>query len=99
MTNVTIYLAESVLRGLVRVESSTYKNAVGQGDSGGPVETPEPSGITQQYAVGVISLIDTSAQVPCTGYVVTGRVCSWRLYYAPWSNATSAFPGIAIMTG
>ncbi|GAA4526567.1 MULTISPECIES: hypothetical protein [Nonomuraea] len=97
--NVTILGPRDTFRGLVRVESPTYKNAAGQGDSGGPVETPEPSGITQQYAVGVISLIDTSAQVPCTGYVVTGRVCSWRLYYAPWSNATSAFPGIAVMTG
>lgn len=99
MTNVTIYLAESVLYGLALLENPTRKNVAGQGDSGGPVETPEPSGTTQQYAVGVISLIDTSAQVPCTGYVPNGRVCSWRLYYAPWSNATAAFPGIAIATG
>ncbi|RCG32706.1 hypothetical protein DQ384_04295 [Sphaerisporangium album] len=99
MTNVTIYLARDVLYGMALIENSTRKNAAGQGDSGGPVETPEPSGTTRQYAVGVISLIDTSAQVPCTGYVTTGRICSWRLYYAPWSNATTAFPGIAIATG
>ncbi|MER5319274.1 hypothetical protein [Streptosporangium roseum] len=98
-TNVTIYLAESAIHGLALLENPTRKNAAGQGDSGGPVETPEPSSTTRQYAVGVISLIDTSAQVPCTGYRVSGRICSWRLYYAPWSNATAAFPGIAIVTG
>ncbi|MCG5220463.1 S1 family peptidase [Streptosporangium sp. KLBMP 9127] len=99
MTNVTIYLAESVLYGMVLLENSTRKNVAGQGDSGGPVETPEPSSTTQQHAVGVISLIDTGAQVPCTGYVISGRICSWRLYYSPWSNVTAAFPGIAIKTG
>ncbi|MBB2912424.1 hypothetical protein FHS43_003707 [Streptosporangium becharense] len=99
MINVTVYLADSVLHNLVLLENSTRRNAAGQGDSGGPVETPEPSSTTRQYAVGVISLIDTSAQVPCTGYVINGRICSWRLYYSPWSNATTAFPGIAITTG
>jgi hypothetical protein len=99
MINVTIALPASMLYGLVLLENPTRKNAAGQGDSGGPVETPEPSSTTQQYAVGVISHIDTSAQTPCTGYVITGRICSWRLYYSPWSNATAAFPGIAIMTG
>ncbi|MEU9887618.1 hypothetical protein [Sphaerisporangium sp. NPDC051011] len=98
-TGVTINLADGVLTGLAQVENTTRKNAAGQGDSGGPVETPEPSSTTQQYALGVISAIDTSAQVACTGYVTTGRLCSWRLYYAPWSNATAAFPGIAITTG
>ncbi|MGJ6967350.1 hypothetical protein ACSDR0_36075 [Streptosporangium sp. G11] len=99
MTNVTIPHAEGVFHGMALLENSTRKNAAGQGDSGGPVETPEPSSTTRQYAVGVISLIDTSARVPCTGYVVSGRICSWRLYYSPWSNATAAFPGIAVGTG
>ncbi|MFC6084776.1 chymotrypsin family serine protease [Sphaerisporangium aureirubrum] len=97
-TNVTINVGY-VIYGMVLVENTSHKNAAGQGDSGGPVETPEPTQTTQQYGLGTITAIDTASQVPCTGYVTTGRICSWRLYYSPWSNATIAFPGIALVTG
>lgn len=96
---VTIYTGRDTIFGMARVEHTQYKNAAGQGDSGGPVETPDPTELTEQYAVGTISAIDTSAPAACTGYVVTGRVCSWRLYYTPWSNVTAAYPGITIVTG
>ncbi|MET8139522.1 hypothetical protein ABZU32_04325 [Sphaerisporangium sp. NPDC005288] len=96
--NVTINVGY-IITGLVRAEQQNMVNAVGQGDSGGPVEYVNPSNTTQVYAAGVVTAIDTSASVTCTGYVTTGRICSWRMYYTPWSNATLAFPGIAIIPG
>ncbi|RGA06969.1 hypothetical protein DI270_000440 [Microbispora triticiradicis] len=97
-TGVTIITGYTIYN-LVRAEQTAHTNAAGQGDSGGPVELVNPSNTTQVYATGVITAIDTSAAVPCTGYVTTGRICSWRYYYAPWANATTAFPGIAIKVG
>ncbi|MET8162453.1 hypothetical protein ABZT47_39360 [Sphaerisporangium sp. NPDC005289] len=96
--NVTLSVGYPIY-GLVIAEQAAHTNAAGGGDSGGPVEIPNPSSTTQQYAVGVISAIDPSTPVPCTGYVTSGRTCSWRFYYAPWSNATTAFPGITLVTG
>ena len=96
--NVTINVGY-LIYGTVRAEQSAHTNAVGQGDSGGSVEVVNPSNTTQVYAAGVNTAIDTSTAVPCTGYVTSGRTCAWRMYYAPWSNATTAFPGIAIITG
>ncbi|RCG31411.1 hypothetical protein DQ384_11945 [Sphaerisporangium album] len=83
----------------VRAEQSAHTNAVGQGDSGGSVEVINASNTSQVYAAGVNTAIDTSTAVPCTGYVTSGRTCAWRMYYAPWANATTAFPGIAITLG
>ncbi|WP_182875212.1 S1 family peptidase [Microbispora sp. H10670] len=97
-TGVTIITGYTIYN-LVRAEQTAHTNAAGQGDSGGPVELVNPSNTTQVYATGVITAIDTSAAVPCTGYVTSGRICSWRFYYAPWANATTAFPGIAIKIG
>ena len=97
-TNVTINVGYLIF-GTVRAEQTAHTNAVGQGDSGGTVEVVNPANTTQVYAAGVNTAIDTTTAVPCTGYVTTGRTCAWRMYYAPWSNATTAFPGITIITG
>ncbi|MFD1114363.1 hypothetical protein [Sphaerisporangium aureirubrum] len=88
-----------IINGTVQAEQQAHTNAVGQGDSGGSVEVVNPSNTSQVYAAGVNTAIDTSTSVACTGYVLTGRICAWRTYYSPWSNATTAFPGIAIIPG
>ncbi|MFC7385922.1 chymotrypsin family serine protease [Sphaerisporangium rhizosphaerae] len=88
-----------LITGTVRAEQSAHTNAVGQGDSGGSVEVVNPSNTLQVYAAGVNTAIDGSTAVACTGYVTSGRTCAWRMYYSPWSNATAAFPGIAIVLG
>ncbi|MFF5248135.1 hypothetical protein ACFY3V_27940 [Streptosporangium sp. NPDC000095] len=88
-----------LITGTVRAEQSARLNAVGQGDSGGPVEVVNSANTSQVYAAGVNTAIDGGTAVPCTGYVTTGRICAWRMYYSPWSNATAAFPGIAITLG
>lgn len=82
----------------VMAEQAAHTNAVGQGDSGGPVEVVNSANTTQVYAAGVNTAIDTGAAVPCTGYVTSGRTCAWRMYYAPWSNAVASF-GVSIVTG
>jgi hypothetical protein len=97
-TNVTINVGYLIF-GTVQAEQTAHTNAVGQGDSGGSVEVVNPSNTTQVYAAGVNTAIDTTTSVPCTGYVTTGRICAWRMWYSPWSNATLAFPGITIVTG
>ncbi|MFC4532515.1 hypothetical protein [Sphaerisporangium dianthi] len=96
--NVTINVGW-LIQGTVRAEQQSFLNAAGGGDSGGPVEVTNASNTNQVYAAGTITATDFSTQVPCTGYRPTGRVCTWRIYYSPWSNATTAFPGIAIITG
>ncbi|MGS2645021.1 hypothetical protein [Streptosporangium sp. G12] len=72
--------------------------AIGEGDSGGPVEVVNPSDNTRVYAAGVASACDNGTSVPCTGYVTAGRTCAWRMYYSPWSNVIAAFPGMTIVT-
>ncbi|MFC6081356.1 chymotrypsin family serine protease [Sphaerisporangium aureirubrum] len=88
-----------LLQGMVRLDQAAGTNAAGQGDSGAPVEVVNPSNTAQVYAAGSLSAIDGSATVACTGYVIGSRICSRRVYYSPWSNATTAFPGIAIIPG
>ncbi|MDH2429896.1 hypothetical protein [Sphaerisporangium sp. TRM90804] len=96
--NVTINVGYLIF-GTVHAEQVNGTNAVGQGDSGGSVEVVNPNNTLQVYAAGVNTAIDGNTAVACTGYVTTGRICAWRMYYAPWSNATTAFPGITIITG
>ncbi|MER6824626.1 hypothetical protein ABT352_01365 [Streptosporangium sp. NPDC000563] len=96
--NVTINVGW-LIQGTVRAEQQAFTNAAGGGDSGGPVEVTNPANTDQVYAAGTIAATDYGTQVPCTGYRPTGRVCTWRIYYSPWSNATTAFPGIAIIPG
>ncbi|MGC4853069.1 hypothetical protein ACLQ24_06625 [Micromonospora sp. DT4] len=60
---------------------TAHTNAVGQGDSGGPVEIVNPANTLQVWATGTNTAIDdTNTATACTGYVPTGRVCAWRLY-------------------
>ncbi|MEO3811996.1 hypothetical protein ABGB17_23615 [Sphaerisporangium sp. B11E5] len=97
--NVTLNAGSGyLLQGMVRADQAAFTNAAGQGDSGAPVEVLAPSSTSQVSAAGSISAIDGGARVPCTGYV-TNRLCSARVYYSPWSNATAAFPGITVVTG
>ncbi|MBB6476238.1 hypothetical protein BJ992_005669 [Sphaerisporangium rubeum] len=88
-----------IITGTVRAEQQAFTNAAGGGDSGGPVEVTNPANTNQVFAAGIITATDFGTQVPCTGYRPTGRVCTWRIYYSPWTNATTAYPGIAIVTG
>ncbi|MFG1917107.1 hypothetical protein [Micromonospora sp. NPDC048898] len=68
--------------GQVQAENTTRTNAVGQGDSGGPVEIVNAANTLQVWATGTNTAIDdTNTSVACTGYVPTGRVCAWRFYY------------------
>ncbi|MER6945934.1 hypothetical protein ABT294_18065 [Nonomuraea sp. NPDC000554] len=96
-TGVTINVGYLIFN-TVRAEQSAHAIAVGQGDSGGPVEVINASNTAQVYAAGTNTAIDTSTSVPCTGYVTSGRTCAWRMYYAPWSNAVSSF-GVSIVLG
>ncbi|MEK8106648.1 hypothetical protein NKG94_18150 [Micromonospora sp. M12] len=41
-----------------------------------------PANTLQVWATGTNTAIDdTNTSVACTGYVPTGRVCAWRMYY------------------
>jgi hypothetical protein len=96
--NVTLNVGY-LITGTVRAEQTAHTNAVGQGDSGGPVEVVNTANTNQVYAAGVNTAIDAGTAVPCTGYVTTGRTCAWRMYYSPWSNVTAAFPGVTLTLG
>ncbi|WP_410821463.1 hypothetical protein [Micromonospora sp. 050-3] len=68
--------------GQVQAENTTRTNAVGQGDSGGPVEIVNAANTLQVWATGTNTAIDdTNTSTACTGYRPTGRVCAWRFYY------------------
>ncbi|MEU7848025.1 hypothetical protein AB0B74_12450 [Micromonospora parva] len=68
--------------GQVQAENTARTNAVGQGDSGGPVEIVNAANTLQVWATGTNTAIDdTFTSTACTGYVTTGRVCAWRFYY------------------
>lgn len=68
--------------GQVQAENTTGTNAVGQGDSGGPVEIVNSANTLQVWATGTNTAIDdTFTSTACTGYVKAGRVCAWRFYY------------------
>ncbi|CCH17609.1 hypothetical protein [Micromonospora lupini] len=68
--------------GQVQAENTTHTNAIGQGDSGGPVEIVNAANTLQVWATGTNTAIDdTNTATTCTGYVTSGRVCAWRIYY------------------
>ncbi|MCG5444783.1 hypothetical protein NIE79_002942 [Micromonospora sp. NIE79] len=68
--------------GQVQAENTTGTNAVGQGDSGGPVEIVNAANTLQVWATGTNTAIDdTNTTTACTGYRPKGRVCAWRFYY------------------
>jgi hypothetical protein len=86
--------------GLVEAEQTAHTNAIGEHDSGGPVEVTSSADNTKVYVLGTNTGIDSDAYAPCTGYDASpDRICAWRMFYAPWSNATTAFPGISVITG
>jgi hypothetical protein len=75
-------------------EKTDHSNAVGEGDSGGPVFTTQSDG--RAVANGIISAIDTDTRTSCTGITqvrdqITGnvrlRICAWRMAYARMAQA------------
>ncbi|MGH3872895.1 MAG: S1 family peptidase [Pseudonocardiaceae bacterium] len=82
----------------VRAEQLDRTNAVGNGDSGGPVEQVAAD-TTKVYAKGTITALDPSTAVPCTGVPAGGgRTCAWRIYYVDVINSLNAY-GASIITG
>lgn len=86
----------------VMAEKTNHTNAVGEGDSGGPVFTTLADG--RAVALGIISAIDTSTRVGCTGITqvpsgsnVVPRTCAWRMFYAKVTRALSV-GGLSINT-
>jgi hypothetical protein len=82
----------------VRAEQVDHTNAVGNGDSGGPVFSlsADPNKV---IAKGTNTAIDLSTQVPCTGIPTsTYRKCAWRMYYVDVVNSLNAY-GASIVTG
>jgi len=68
--------------GTVRAEQQAKANAVGDGDSGGPVWEPSstPGFVT---AKGTMSAGSSDLYpAKCTG-ITTGRTCSWKMFYEP----------------
>ena len=95
--NVTIWVGYYIY-GMVRAEQVNHTNAVGNGDSGGPVFalSADPNKV---IAKGTVSAIDTSTSVACTGIPAgNGRTCAWRFYYADVVNSLNRY-GAAIVTG
>ena len=95
--NVTIWVGYYIY-GMVRAEQVNHTNAVGNGDSGGPVFSlsADPNKV---IAKGTVSAIDTSTSVACTGIPTgNGRTCAWRFYYADVVNSLNRY-GAAIVTG
>ena len=97
-TNVTINVGYYIY-GQVRAEQVDHTNAVGNGDSGGPVFSlsADPNRV---IAKGIISAGDMgSAPATCTGVPAGGgRACTWRMYYADIFTAFSLY-GASIVTG
>jgi hypothetical protein len=82
----------------VRAEQVNHTNAVGNGDSGGPVFALAANPNTV-IAKGTVTAIDLSTQVACTGLPATAtRHCAWRFYYVDVVNSLNAY-GAQIVTG
>lgn len=89
-----------IICGQVQAENVARTNAAGEGDSGGPVEFVNPYNLTQVYATGTNTAIDTvNTSVPCTGYVPTGRVCAWRVYYEDIYNGMLGVGATGLVLG
>lgn len=86
--------------GQVRAEHNAQLNAVGQGDSGGPVEIVNPVNTGQVYATGTNTAIDAAnTSVACTGYVTSGRICAWRMYYEDIVNGMAGVGATGVVLG
>jgi len=96
--NQTIYVGYYITQ-LVMAEQVDHTNAVGNGDSGGPVFSLYWADYNKVIAKGTNTAIDTSTQVPCTGVPTGGgRICAWRFYYVDVVNSLNAY-GASIITG
>ncbi len=81
----------------VMAEQIDHTNALGNGDSGGPVEQVA-SDTTKVYAKGTNTAVDSGTSVACTGVPAgSGRVCGWRFYYVDVVNSLNAY-GATILT-
>ncbi|WP_089155469.1 hypothetical protein [Micromonospora sp. NBS 11-29] len=86
--------------GQVQAENTTRTNAVGQGDSGGSVEIVNGANTNQVFATGTNTAIDdTNTATACTGYVPTGRVCAWRMYYEDIFSGMSGVGASGVVLG
>ncbi|MER7460401.1 hypothetical protein [Micromonospora sp. NPDC126480] len=83
---------------LVRAERTDGTSAAGTRDSGGPVfSLPSPDN-GKVIAKGIISRGDPNTTVGCVGENFSGRICTWRFYYADVSQ-TLVHYGASIVTG
>lgn len=82
---------------MIQAEQTGHTNAAGNGDSGGPFHKRNSDGTV--LATGIISAIDPSVAVKCTG-VPTGpdRTCSWRMFAGQVALALSNL-NMSINTG
>jgi hypothetical protein len=86
--------------GEVRGEQTARTNAGGNGDSGGPVEIVSASDPTKVFATGIFSALDDVATVvPCTGFVLSGRTCAWRIYYLDIFTAVASVGATGVILG
>jgi hypothetical protein len=97
-TNVTIWVGSYYIYQLVRAEQVNYQNAIGNGDSGGPVFSLAADH-SKVIAKGTNTAIDLGTQVACTGIPASAtRRCAWRMYYVDVVNSLNAY-GASIITG
>jgi hypothetical protein len=97
-TGVTINVGYLIFN-TVRAEQVDHTNAIGNGDSGGPVFSLASWDFNKVWAKGINSAIDLSTSVPCTGVPAGGgRSCAWRMYYVDVVNALNSY-GAGIVTG
>lgn len=84
----------------VQAEQTAHTNGMGQGDSGGPVEIVNGNNPNQVYATGTNTAIDSAnTTVACTGYVPTGRICAWRVFYQDIFAGMAAVGATAVVLG
>jgi hypothetical protein len=97
-TNVTVNVGYLIYP-LVMAEQVNHTNAIGNGDSGGPVFSTAPWDINKVFAKGTNTAIDLSTAVPCTGVPAgNGRSCAWRMWYVDVVNSLAEY-GASIITG
>ncbi|MBO4161695.1 hypothetical protein [Micromonospora antibiotica] len=86
--------------GQVQAESTTRTNAVGQGDSGGPVEIVNAANTLQVWATGTNTAIDdVNTLTACTGYVPANRKCAWRMYYEDINSGMFGVSATGVVLG
>lgn len=95
--NVTINAGGNIFQRMIQAEQTNHTNAAGNGDSGGPFYKRNSDGTV--LATGIISAIDGSVAVKCTGVPTgPGRTCSWRMFAGQVALALSNL-NMSINTG